>query len=76
MGLISASCKSIGKVISNKMFHKDTDKAQKQAYRSACKKAGNKYDLNWQSNYRAELKKNNRKAENKKIARDTFIDNI
>ena len=76
MGLISATIKAICKVISNKKFHRDSDNAQKKAFNYACKKAGNQYDPNWDKNYRKGLKKFNRKAENDKIARDTFFDNF
>lgn len=71
--LLCAIFKTLLELLNLLLFKIENKKAQTKAFNSACKKAKGRYDPDWHKNYRACLKVNRQKANDRKELRSTFI---
>ncbi len=76
MGLFKAVFKTGCKKASQNIAERQRKTAQKTAYNKTCKDANGKFDPNWHDNYNKNLKNEQRKVEDKKELRNTFIDSL
>lgn len=76
MRLITASLKTLGEKINQKIYQRQIRIARNNAYSVACEKANGKFDTNWHKNYKKQLKVNQQKAKDKKDLRSTFLSNL
>ena len=76
MSLFKATTKTVGVGIIQHAYNKAVKQAQSNAYKKTCKDAHGKFDPNWYSNYKRNLKQNLQKAKDKKERLTTFITSL
>lgn len=76
MNIINALLITSCEKINNQIFKRDLKHAQPKAYKSACKKSGNRFDPDWHSKYKKQLAHYQQNAKENKELRSTFITNL